>query len=252
MIFGKKIKNKYIINKLIKTKMFKKNIFDNLKLINIKLNKLSAEERILWSIENLPENFILTSSFGIQSSICLHLITRFIPNITVVLIDTGYMFPETYRFIDKLEKRFNLNIKIFRSKISSAWQEAKYGKLWEQGLQGIKKYNLINKVQPMNQAIKKLNVKTWFAGLRKEQSQSRKKLKILSIQKKIFKFLPILDWNKKKSFQYIKNNKLDINPLFYRGYLSVGDIHTSMPYKIGMKEEDTRFFGLKRECGIHE
>ena len=119
------------------------------------LSKYSAQKRISWSLKNLPCTHIMSSSFGIQSIVLLHLIVTQKPNIPVILIDTGYLFPQTYHFIDLLTKKWNLNLKVFRSKISPAWQEARYGKLWTKGLQGINLYNTINKVEPMNLAFKK-------------------------------------------------------------------------------------------------
>lgn len=232
--------------------LYKKTKTKYLDQINCKLQKISAEERIDWALENLPKEFTLSSSFGLHSIVSLHLITSKIPSIPIILIDTGYMFPETYRFIDKIKEKMDLNLKIFRSKKSAAWQEAKYGKLWEQGLKGIKKYNTINKIIPIKYALKQLNIKTWFAGLRRKQSSSRKKLNFLSIKKNIFKLLPILDWDDKKVYKYLKINQLDFHPLWNSGYLSIGDIHTTHKWQDGMKKEDTRFFGLKRECGIHE
>ncbi|AEO08764.1 phosphoadenosine phosphosulfate reductase [Buchnera aphidicola str. Ak (Acyrthosiphon kondoi)] len=219
---------------------------------NLLMSNYSAEERITWALKNLPHTHIMSSSFGIQSIVLLHLITKQKSDIPVVLIDTGYLFPETYNFIDTLTDKFNLNLKIFRSKISPAWQEARYGKLWEKGIKGINFYNNINKVQPMNCAIHELSAQTWFAGLRHDQSKSRNSLSYLSIQKKIFKILPILDWSNNKIKNYLQENNLDIHPLYQNGYSSVGDIHTTVKHMPGMLEEDTRFFGLKRECGLHE
>lgn len=218
---------------------------------NCYLESLEAKNRIIWARKYLPKLSILSSSFGIQSSVSLHLMTCYYPNISVVLIDTGYLFPETYHFIDQLIKKMQLNIHIFHPNISSAWQEARYGKLWEKGIEGIKKYNVINKVEPMNRALKKLKVGTWFAGLRRNQSYSRRKLPVLSIQNGVFKFLPIVDWNNYKIHQYIKRHSLEYHPLWEQGYVSVGDIHTSSKWNVGMKEEETRFFGLQRECGLH-
>lgn len=240
------------MKKNINDLLYKKTKINCLNQINYELKQISAEERIDWAIDNLPKEFALSSSFGLQSMVSLHLITSKIPSIPIILIDTGYMFPQTYKFIDKIKKKLNLNLKIFRSKKSAAWQEARYGKLWEQGLKGIEKYNTINKIIPMKHALKKLNIKTWFAGLRKKQSSSREKLNFLSIKENIFKLLPILDWNDKQIYEYLKINKLDLHPLWNKGYLSIGDIHTTHKLKNGMKKEETRFFGLKRECGIHE
>ncbi|PPI87762.1 phosphoadenosine phosphosulfate reductase [Candidatus Pantoea edessiphila] len=220
--------------------------------INIQLETIVAKDRIIWALENLPGTYALSSSFGIQSAVSLHLITSLKPNIPIVLIDTGYLFPETYQFIDELVDKLNLNLHIFRSEISPAWQEMRYGKLWTQGIKGINKYNLINKIKPMNYAIKSLGIKTWFSGLRRTQSISRSDLSILQIQRGIFKVLPIIDWDNRQVHKYLKKYNLKYHPLWDRGYLSVGDVHMTQPWKPGMKEEETRFFGIKRECGIHE
>ncbi|MFG1173558.1 phosphoadenylyl-sulfate reductase [Erwiniaceae bacterium CAU 1747] len=220
--------------------------------INNRLDKLSAEDRVIWGLENLPGEAVLTSSFGIQAAVSLHLVTRQKPDIPVILTDTGYLFPETYQFIDKLTEQLDLNLKVFRAGHSAAWQEARYGKLWEQGVEGIERYNQINKVEPMNRALESLNAQTWFAGLRRDQSGSRAHLPVLAIKKGVFKLLPIIDWDNRQVYQYLQQNGLDYHPLWEQGYLSVGDTHTTRKWEPGMAEEETRFFGLKRECGLHE
>ncbi|AEI37979.1 MAG: phosphoadenylyl-sulfate reductase [Zymomonas mobilis subsp. pomaceae] len=219
---------------------------------NEQLETLNAQERIRWALENLADNFVLSSSFGIQAAVMLHIVTRQKPDIPVILTDTGYLFPETYRFIDNLTETLDLNLKIFRAEISPAWQEARYGKLWEQGIEGIERYNAINKVEPMNHALTQLQAGTWFAGLRRDQSKSRSHLPVLALQRGVFKFLPIIDWDNKKIHYYLKEHGLPYHPLWDEGYLSVGDTHTTRKWEEGMSEEETRFFGLKRECGLHE
>lgn len=220
--------------------------------VNKKLESMSAEQRIVWSLDNLLPNAVLSSSFGIQAAVSLHMVTCQQQDIPVIFTDTGYMFPETYNFIDKLKEKLNINLNIFRSKESPAWQEARYGKLWEKGLEGIKLYNDINKVEPMNRALNILGVGTWFAGLRRKQSDSRVNLPVLDIQRRVFKILPIVDWDNRKIYKYIKKHGLSYHPLWDRGYFSVGDVHTTRKFEHGMKEEETRFFGIKRECGLHD
>ncbi|KFX05460.1 phosphoadenosine phosphosulfate reductase [Pectobacterium betavasculorum] len=220
--------------------------------VNGQLEKLSAQERVSWALENLPGDFVLSSSFGIQAAISLHLVTQQRPDIPVILTDTGYLFPETYQFIDALTEQLKLNLQVYRAAESPAWQEARYGKLWEQGVEGIERYNLLNKVEPMNRALSELNAGTWFAGLRREQSGSRGELPVLAIQRGVFKFLPIIDWDNRTVYHYLKENGLSYHPLWDQGYLSVGDTHTTRKWEPGMSEEETRFFGLKRECGLHE
>lgn len=78
---------------------------------------------------------MLTSSFGAQAAVCLHMVTRQRPDIPVILVDTGYLFPETYRYIDDLTQRLDLNLQVYRAALSPAWQEARYGRLWEQDVE---------------------------------------------------------------------------------------------------------------------
>ncbi|MBN3096361.1 phosphoadenylyl-sulfate reductase [Pectobacterium brasiliense] len=223
-----------------------------LAVVNGQLEQLSAQERVSWALENLPGDYVLSSSFGIQAAVSLHLVTQQRPDIPVILTDTGYLFPETYQFIDALTEQLKLNLQVYRAAESPAWQEARYGRLWEQGVEGIERYNQLNKVEPMNRALSELKAKTWFAGLRREQSGSRGELPVLAIQRGIFKFLPIIDWDNRTVYQYLKENGLGYHPLWDQGYLSVGDTHTTRKWEPGMAEEETRFFGLKRECGLHE
>ncbi len=216
------------------------------------LAEASAQERIHWAHTQFGSGLVLSSSFGIQSAVMLHLSTQIIPAIPVVLIDTGYLFPETYRFIDELCERLRLNLHVYRSAQSPAWQEARYGKLWEQGLDGLTKYDQLNKVEPMQRALVELGATAWLAGLRTQQSDSRKALKVVTQQNGRTKIHPILDWSNKQIHDYLKQHDLPYHPLWEQGYVSVGDVQTTRKWEEGMTEEETRFFGLKRECGLHE
>ncbi|MCB1582421.1 MAG: phosphoadenylyl-sulfate reductase [Marinicella sp.] len=216
------------------------------------LLKLNLDQRVEWAFDHLEPNFVLTSSFGAQSAVTLHLLTQHQTDIPVVLIDTGYLFPETYQFIDELTARLNLNLKVFKSELSPAWLESRYGQLWEQNLEGINKYNDIMKVKPLAKALETLGAKTWFSGIRNHQSDSRKDVKIVEQKGKITKFHPIIDMTDRDVYQYLKKHNLPYHPLWEKGYVSIGDIHTTQPLSVVKNLQDTRFFGLKRECGIHE
>src|SRR5580692_6954264 len=136
-----------------------------LERINRTFDSLSVHQRIEQAQELLPGAHVLTSSFGAQAAVMLHVVNQAIPNIPVILLDTGYLFPETYRFIDELTERLKLNLRVFRSDESPAWQESRFGKLWDQGLEGIEQYNRINKQEPLDRALRDLGAETWFAGL---------------------------------------------------------------------------------------
>jgi phosphoadenosine phosphosulfate reductase len=220
--------------------------------MNQEMNLLRAEQRVAWTLEHFPGRVVLTSSFGAQSAVCLHMVTRQQADIPVVLVDTGYLFPETYRFIDELTERLALNLHIYRAPHSAAWQEARYGKLWEQGLEGLERYNRLNKVEPMQRALRDLNAAAWISGLRRQQAKSRRQIEVLVWRNGRCKIHPLIDWTDRDIYRYLSQHGLPYHPLWHQGYVSIGDVHTTRPLLDGMSEEDTRFFGLKRECGLHE
>jgi phosphoadenosine phosphosulfate reductase len=223
-----------------------------LALCNSRFAKLNAVERVRWSLENLPGTHVLSSSFGAQSAVALHLLTRERPDIPVVLIDTGYLFPDTYRFIDELSGRLQLNLVVYRAGVSPAWQEARYGQRWLDGPAGLDAYNNENKVEPMKRALQELGVGTWFAGLRRTQAATRAKTPFLDRSGERWKVHPIADWTDRDVHFYLKRNNLPYHPLWEKGYLSIGDHHSTRSIHEVDELEQTRFFGIKRECGLHD
>ena len=213
---------------------------------------LSAHKRIEQAAELLPAEHVLTSSFGVQAAVMLHLTNAVIPRIPVILIDTGYLFPETYRFIDELTERLDLNLKVFRSDASPAWQESRFGKLWDQGLNGIEKYNRLNKREPLEIAMSALGAETWFAGLRRDQAATRAHIAPIEHKAGRYKVHPIFDWTDRDVGAYLAEHQLPYHPLWEKGYPSIGDWHTTRSLSEVDSIEELRFFGLKRECGLHE
>ena len=216
------------------------------------LEKATAEERVHQAVENFGAGLVMTTSFGIQAAVMLHLVTRVVPDIPVIFIDTGYLFPETYRFADALGRRLALNLKIYNPAKTAARQEALYGKQWEQGIEGLKRYNFINKIEPMERAVRELGATAWLAGLRRSQASSRGYLRVVERQNRITKVHPIIDWDNRRVHRYLTEHDLPYHPFWGQGYASVGDWHSTAKQLGGMTEEETRFGGLKRECGLHE
>ncbi len=228
-----------------------KRSFD-LKMISKEMQTATAAQRIEWSLKQFPDQTVLSSSFGAQSAVSLHLTTRLKPDIPVVLIDTGYLFPETYDFIDRLTTRLELNLKVYRPELSPSWQERRYGKLWEMGIGGIEQYNAMNKTEPMNRAIRDLEAKVWISGVRRDQSDERGKMDVLGVKNGTLLVHPIIDWSDKDVYDYLVKHNLPYHPLWEEGYISIGDWHTSHKLTEMQDPKDARFFGLKRECGLHE
>lgn len=219
--------------------------------LNAWLAGQDAAQRVAWALQELPGQHVLSTSFGAQAAAMLHLVTRQAPRIPVILIDTGYLFAETYRFADALVERLDLNLKVYRPVLGAAWLEARHGRLWEQGLEGIERYNRMAKVEPMQRALDELGARTWLSGLRRSQSASRARTPFVELRNGRWKLHPLADWSDRDIGQYLSRHGLPYHPLWDSGYVSIGDVHTTRPLQPGMADEDTRFFGLKRECGLH-
>jgi phosphoadenosine phosphosulfate reductase len=219
--------------------------------VNARLEAMHAERRVEWALEHLPGGHAMSSSFGAQAAVSLHMVSSASPSIPVILIDTGYLFPETYRFVDELVLRLGLNLKVYQPSVSPAWLEARHGRLWEQGVEGIERYNDLRKSEPMQRALADLGVGSWFAGLRRQQARSRSAIRALEFRRGRWKMHPIFDWTDRQVFQYLSRHDLPYHPLWTQGYVSIGDWHTTRTLAEAGDLEATRFFGLKRECGLH-
>ncbi len=225
----------------------------DLGVINQELGQTDAHSLVKWGYETFKEGLVMSTSFGIQAAVMLHLVTSVVPNIPVIWIDTGYLPVETYRFGEELTERLKLNLKVYQSPISPARMEALYGKLWaEKDVDALNRYDQIRKVEPMQRALKELKATGWLAGLRGDQTKHRQSLDRVGKQSGIYKILPILNWNARDIYQYLTAHDLPYHPFFDLGYTTVGDWHSSRPLSADDADErDTRFHGLKQECGLH-
>jgi len=223
----------------------------DVKKINLQLADLDAVGRIRWAWEEYGAGLVASTSFGLQSAVMIHLIRQVSEEIPIVFIDTGYLFPGTYEYALNLQEKLNFKARVYSAKLSPAFQEASFGKLWEQGKEGMTKYNWLNKKEPMDRALQELDAKVWMAGLRRTQANERKELNFLEAQNGVLKLYPILDWDDRTTYQYLPQNDLPYHPLEGMDYDSVGDWHSTRKISEVEKVEDARHGGHGRECGLH-
>ena len=223
----------------------------DLSRVNRQLHGHDPTAIVRWSVKRFGDGLAITSSFGAHSAVMLDLITRVVPDIPVIFIDTGFLFPETYCFADALTDRFGLNLKVYQSPLSPARMVARFGSLWEQGVDGLNRYDQIRKIEPMQRALRELKVTAWLAGLRHEQTPHRQQLGVVDTQDNVYKVHPILDWSTLQLDQYLKKHDLPHHPLYAKGFKSIGDWHSTVPVAGDESDRAGRFQGLKQECGIH-
>ncbi len=230
------------------------NIYFDLDKNNIRLKDMTPQKMIEWGYKEFSSQFAITTSFGIQSSVLLHMVYKssLHKNIKIFWIDTGYLPSETYQYAESLINKLSLEIEVLQSEISPARMEAIYGKLWETNKSSdLDKYHKIRKIEPLENALKKHNITCWGSGVRSEQTDNRNRMRFIDLIRKRLSLRPLLGWTSKDVFYYMKENQLPPHPLFLKGYSTVGDWHSSSPDSLLNEGRSTRFGGMKQECGIH-
>jgi len=220
------------------------------------LEACTAQERLAWAQTRFGPHFALTTSFGIQSAVLLHMVSelgqRLGEPVQVIWVDTGYLPAETYHYADQLSSRLALRLHVAQGVISPAHMEARHGRLWESGdLADLELYHRIRKVEPLDAALTALQVRCWASGVRGRQTDHRAAMQPLDPVRGRWSLRPLLTWSKRDVFYYMQEHDLPQHPLFEQGYSTVGDWHSSGPDNGELNGRATRFGGLKQECGIH-
>ncbi|KAG7380722.1 3'-phosphoadenylsulfate reductase [Phytophthora pseudosyringae] len=222
--------------------------------LNAQLEGKTAQEIVQWTFETFGARAVLSSSFGIQSAVMLHLARGVSKDIPVVWVDTGYLPKETYQFAAHLTKLLDLDVRVYQSPITPARMEALYGKLYElEAPEAHRQYGFMRKVEPMQRALKELDAAALLVGVRADQTQHRQHMKHVNAYDGRLKICPILNWSKQEVEHYMGANELEYHPLKAQGYESVGDAHSSRPVTEADQGNDRagRFNGKQQECGLH-
>ncbi len=190
----------------------------------------------------------LTSSFQTHSIPVLHIISQIDNSIPIMFINTGFLFPETLTFRDKITKLFDLKLINITSSVSRIYQKDQLGNFLFTS--DPDRCCFINKTQPMEPILMEYDI--WINGIRADQNANRKNMKIE--QDGAFnckRFHPILDWNITMISDYIKKHNLPKHPLDDKGYLSIGCEPCTRNFDLN-DERSARWFGMnKTECGLH-
>ena len=193
----------------------------------------------------------LTSSFQAEDMAVLHLLRKRIPDVPVLFLDTGYHFPQTYEYRDRLAREWSLNLVNVLPVQTVAEQESAFGIL---NRSDPTRCCQLRKVEPLLGALEPFDV--WFTGLRREQSPTRKNVKKVELHrlptgKSLWKVSLLADWSWEQVWNYINSNGISHLPQYDEGYLSIGcQPCTALPADPN-NPRSGRWGGTKLECGIH-
>lgn len=217
-----------------------------------KLEALPAEEVIDFVLgEHSQQRACFTCSFQAEDVVVLHLLRKRLPDIPVLFLETGYHFPETYEFRDVLCRDWKLNLVNVIPRQTVEEQESAFGILYREDPT---KCCQLRKVDPLFRALEPFD--TWFTGLRREQSVTRKNLKKAELHrlpsgKTLTKVSPLADWTWGQVWEYTSAHKLSYLPQYDQGYLSIGCQPCTVIPEDPSNPRSGRWGGHKLECGIH-
>jgi phosphoadenosine phosphosulfate reductase len=213
--------------------------------------ELSAADLVDRVLQENPGPACLTCSFQLEDMVVLHLLRQRQKDIPVLFLDTGYHFAETYRYRDRMAREWNINLINLQPEQSVPGQEAEFGILYKTDPG---KCCHLRKVVPLFGALRAYKV--WFTGLRREQSPSRKDLKLLEQHqlpgdKCLLKVSPLAMWNWRQVRDYALEHSIEPLPLYAAGYPSIGCQPCTAIPAAGADPRSGRWGGTKLECGIH-
>lgn len=225
-------------------------------LTPLEVEKLSEEfetktpqEIIAWAVDMFWPQIVLSSSFQTQSVPLLHMASRIRRDLLIFFLDTGYHFWETLIFREQLASQWQLNI-------LDLYRDPRWNDFARQQTRQLPVYDpnlccYIHKVQPMQVAMK--DMLAWISGIRRDQTATRAKAKILELQEDgLIKVNPLLNWTKADIKRYAEENNLPSHPLLEKGYRSVGCAPCTVAIGVNDDERAGRWQGRgKTECGLH-
>ncbi len=211
--------------------------------------ELEEIEKKILGYKEKGKKLFTTSSFQTHSLVMLHILSRIDNSIPVYFINTGYLFPETLTFRDEVAMKFGLQIMDLKPDTPKYLQKDRNGKLMFTTDPDHCCY--LNKTQPMEKVLASYDV--WINGVRADQSAIRSAMKVEQPAPfDTIRYHPVLDWDKKKIFRYIKEFDLPRHPMDSNGYMSIGCEPCTRKMDLEMQEREARWFGLNKvECGLH-
>ena len=230
----------------------------DLKKLNEEFEKSSAVALMQWALKQYPSRIALASSFGAEDVVLIDLLAKLEPKIRVFTLDTGRLNEETYEVMDRVRRRYGIQIQsYFPDKAGVQKLEKEKGFYsFRESVENRKECCAIRKVEPLQRALK--DTEAWVTGLRRSQSVTRTgvlKIEADTAHPGLYKINPLADWSDEDVWNYIKKNEVPYNRLHDLGYPSIGCEPCTRAVKPGEDIRAGRWWWENpehKECGIHE
>ena len=220
----------------------------------------SAEEILIWAIENFHPRLALSASFGApEGMVLLDMMHRIEPSSRVFVLDTGRMHEATCDLIDRIRDRYDKPVEIVFPRADEVEEmvRAKGMNLFYESLENRKSCCFVRKVAPMRRYLKGLDA--YVSGLRRDQNLTRADTAKVTLDsgfgaRAVVKINPLADWTRDQVWRYVRGHDVPVNRLHKIGYPSVGCAPCSRSVPHGADERAGRWWWENadtKECGLH-
>ena len=228
----------------------------DLETLNPMLERQDPTQVVAWAAAQFGDGLVMSSSFGAESALLLHMAVQAKPDTRVIFVDTGYLFPETHAFMEQLRRRLNLNVWTYRTRNDPFAYLKHAGEADPTWRNDVDACCGANKNEPFERAMRELAPAAWLRGIRRNQADTRKSRQVLEWSRRYncYAVSPLLTWTQRDIHAYMKRHDLPYHPLYEKGYPSIGCNPQSCtrPITIGEDPRAGRWAGKsKTECGIN-
>jgi len=227
----------------------------DLESLNKHVERMDPEQIVAWAAGQFGRDLVMSSSFGADSAVLLHMANSAMPGIRIIFVDTGYHFPETHKFREELTRRLKLNVLTYRTRNDPADYLRRAGEDDPTWRKDIDACCAVNKNEPFDRAIAELKPQAIMQGIRRDQNASRARRRFIEWSDRYggYSISPLLNWRGKSIYDYLKRYDLPFHPLREKGYFSIGCNPLSCTRPANSDDPRSgRWAGQgKLECGIN-
>lgn len=187
-------------------------MFQELELqqINAELRDKSPTEIIQWALA-LDKRVFTSTSFSPNSAALLHMIKQAAPGMPVVWVDSGYNVPDTYRTAEKIMEQLQLNMHIYIPEMTAERRNALMGGIPhpDDDEELHREFSRQVKLDPFQKAVEKLQGEVWITGIRRDETEFRKSLDIVTLDEQgMLKVAPLFYWSEETLEDYVMEHDL--------------------------------------------
>ncbi|MDR2414781.1 MAG: phosphoadenylyl-sulfate reductase [Odoribacteraceae bacterium] len=228
----------------------------DLKQMNAMYAGMTVEEVVGDFVDRFGERVALASSLGMEDQVLTDIACRARPGTRVFTIDTGRLFPETYRLIDRTATRYGIKIDLFFPEREAVERMTRAGgvNLFYKSIEKRKECCQTRKLEPLRRAF--AGLEAWMCGLRREQSVTRQEVQLVEWDQVngLYKLNPLATWTEREVRDYVVARGVPYNRMHDEGYPSIGCEPCTRAVEPGDDPRAGRWWWespAHKECGLH-